>query len=135
MVSWKKKGSRIKEHEWEKHGTCTEDVLPTQLDFFSEGITLHTSMDFYNQFNSAGLTPGSSYSYSDFVNALQKQNPSITPMIMCTQFDSKTVIDTIAYCVSKQNFQIFQCNSEYLDKSKTNCPDSGIYFPTIQFES
>ena len=28
-------------HEWEKHGTCAEEVFPTQLDYFNTTVALH----------------------------------------------------------------------------------------------
>ena len=30
-------------HEWEKHGTCAEDVFPTQLDYFNTTLALHVA--------------------------------------------------------------------------------------------
>ena len=30
-------------HEWEKHGTCAEDVFPTQLAYFNTTLALHVA--------------------------------------------------------------------------------------------
>ena len=30
-------------HEWEKHGTCAEDVFPTQLAYFNTTLALHVT--------------------------------------------------------------------------------------------
>ena len=30
-------------HEYEKHGSCAEDVFPTQLDYFNSTLSLHLS--------------------------------------------------------------------------------------------
>ncbi len=40
-------------HEWEKHGTCAEDVFPTQLDYFNTTVELHLTHSVEARMNSA----------------------------------------------------------------------------------
>ena len=41
-------------HEWEKHGTCAEDVFPTQLDYFNSTVEL----DLNNPIEARTTRPG-----------------------------------------------------------------------------
>ena len=43
-------------HEWEKHGTCAEDVFPTQLDYFNTTVELHLAHSVEARTNSTSST-------------------------------------------------------------------------------
>eukprot|EP01101_Sappina_pedata_P001392 TRINITY_DN1147_c0_g1_i1.p1 TRINITY_DN1147_c0_g1~~TRINITY_DN1147_c0_g1_i1.p1 ORF type:complete len:239 (+),score=73.19 TRINITY_DN1147_c0_g1_i1:156-872(+) len=122
-------------HEWDKHGTCSKDVMSTQHTFFSTAVSLHTTIDVTTVLQASGIVPSKTaeYAYSDIVSALRKQLP-FTPLITCSTAYKKTCLDTIEYCVDKFTFQLFECAPKVISSSKTNCP-SKVYFPTINYES
>ena len=47
-------------HEYEKHGTCAEQLTPlaTELEFFSQTVGLAQKYDVVAMLSAAGITPG-----------------------------------------------------------------------------
>lgn len=33
----------LQAHEWEKHGTCAEELFPREVDFFNATLSLHAA--------------------------------------------------------------------------------------------
>jgi len=127
------------DHEFSKHGTCMRAVLPTELDFFSAGITVHHYMNITATLAAANIVPSrtKSYTLSQLTNALSNRFPGITPILTCAEVYNKNCISIIEYCMQVTSDvnppQVFQCASEFLQQNPSNCPKSDIYFPTIDF--
>jgi len=122
-------------HEWSKHGTCALNVLPSELDFFTAGVTTTANVNILGALSDAGIVPSKdkSYAYSDFYAALKKKN-NVDCMTTCLSKYGKTVIGTVAYCLDSETQKIMQCAAQFLKANPSNCPAT-IYFPTIDYES
>jgi len=95
-------------HEYETHGTCAKDVLPTELGFFNTTLSLRTTYDITPALAAAGITPSSTKSFTrnEFDTAiLNAFGFSILPAC-----DSSGYLTGATVCISKQ-FKIMSCGS------------------------
>jgi len=124
-------------HEWDKHGTCCTNVLPTQLDFFTEAINLHTYLNSSGVLAEHGIIPSrdNKYSLKNIQAALTTRIPGVTPIVTCDNKYDKICLFRVEYCfnIVHGSAQIFQCAEEFLKNNPSNCPQDGIYLPTINF--
>jgi len=124
-------------HEWDKHGTCCKNVLPTEHDFFAEAINLHLKSNITATLYAQGIKPSTTtkYTMDQVVDAIRTRWPGLSPIITCATVNNESAIDEIQLCVDKNTFTVFECNSQYLHDNPTNCPSDGFYFPLISFAS
>lgn len=48
-------------HEWLKHGSCSLDVLPTEINYFATALKMHNKYNLTNILRSGGIIPGNVY--------------------------------------------------------------------------
>ena len=51
-------------HEWTKHGTCAEDVLPNQTAYFSTALELRAKHDVIKAMTAAGFPPSNTNGFT-----------------------------------------------------------------------
>ncbi|XP_057823960.1 ribonuclease 1 [Cryptomeria japonica] len=122
-------GQQFWQHEWEKHGTCSENVL-SQHDYFAAALRLKDSVDVLGALENAGIQPdGGQYSVSSITNALKK-GTGYTAGIECNTDESG----------NKQLYQIYLCvdssgsnfmNCPVLPQGKCSSSDSQVEFPSF----
>ncbi|PON58311.1 Ribonuclease T2-like [Parasponia andersonii] len=119
-------GLKFWEHEWEKHGTCSESVLD-QHAYFQTTLNLKRKVNVLQVLKSAGIQPnGEFYSLANIREAIQN-GVGYSPWIECN-------VDTSG---NSQLYQVYLC----VDTSGSNlieCPvfpngkcGSHIEFPTF----
>lgn len=109
-------------HEYTKHGTCAEDVLPTELSYFSTALKLRSAYDPLAALATAGYNPSNTqgFSVAEFNAALKAQN-GFAAAVSC---DSSGNILETQVCIGK-NLQPMACPA-----SVTNsCSASTLYIP------
>ena len=95
-------------HEYETHGTCAKDVLPTELLFFNTTLALRTTYDVSTALASAGITPSSTKSFTraEFDDAIQ----SAFGYPILPACDANGYLTGATVCISKK-FKIMSCGS------------------------
>ncbi len=73
-------------HEYEKHGTCAEQLAPlkTELDFFTQAVNLAQKYNPVNFLAAAGITPGSGTVSKSSFDAAIKSGFGGTPFTDCS---------------------------------------------------
>ncbi|KAL0908481.1 hypothetical protein M5K25_022978 [Dendrobium thyrsiflorum] len=103
-------GNQFWEHEWEKHGTCSESVLD-QHAYFQATLDLKKKINLLQILNDAGIKPdGGYYSVSSIKDAINKAT-GFTPWIECNVDEAR----------NRQLYQVYMC----VDTSATDlieCP-------------
>lgn len=104
-------------HEYETHGTCAQDVLPTELEFFNTTLALRTMYDITPALAAAGITPSNTKSFTraEFDEAIQ----SAFGYPILPACDSQGYLTGATVCVSKQ-FKIMSCGSVTYGKCTAN---------------
>ncbi|XP_010527911.1 PREDICTED: ribonuclease 3-like [Tarenaya hassleriana] len=116
-------GVRFWEHEWVKHGTCSESELD-QHDYFDAALKLKDKANLLQFLKSAGINPDDGfYSLKEIKNAIE-EGTGFSPGIECNKDPSR----------NSQLYQIYLC----VDTSATTfieCPilPQGRCAPEIQF--
>lgn len=61
-------------HEWEKHGTCSVDLVPTNTEakYFKKGLDLYDSYDMKHVLAKANILPNQTYLLQDYLNGVKK---------------------------------------------------------------
>merc|ERR1711991_476275 len=123
-------------HEWEKHGTSTENVLPTEFDFFNEAIKLHKQWDLINVLDQSDIYPSYDryYPLDDITGAIE-QAIGVKPLIKCQKHDGQYHLYRMGICVSEDSLSPIWCPHE-MATSWTTCHTCGdaqeIYIPPIE---
>lgn len=100
------------EHEWEKHGTCSLDVFPTEHDYFAATLKLHKAYDLEDALAADGIVPSDEVKYqlTDIKNAFQEHLGNV-PFLKCTRGE----LNEVRMCVTKE-LEPFDC------PMKSQCP-------------
>eukprot|EP00026_Physarum_polycephalum_P015208 Phypoly_transcript_15839.p1 GENE.Phypoly_transcript_15839~~Phypoly_transcript_15839.p1 ORF type:complete len:206 (+),score=19.88 Phypoly_transcript_15839:234-851(+) len=97
--------SGLWEHEWDKHGTCSNLEIQT---YFSRSIDLQAHYNIRAALQNSGIAPGysSRYTKSTITRAI-KSTLGKTPALRCVN----SALSEMALCVDKQNFKLINCPS------------------------
>lgn len=104
-------------HEYEKHGTCEEDLFATQHDFFAGALNLLGKYNVTTAVAQSGIVPSNSKAFS--LSAFKKAFNTVygaDPIVGC---NSKGNIETVLVCVDK-NLEIMECPSNQKDTCTAN---------------
>ncbi len=85
-------------HEWDKHGTCSEDIFPTERDYFLGAINMHKKYRVLDALINNGIKPGDTpYSRSIMEGVLQMKYGK-KARLMCERDKLKSV----EICIDKR---------------------------------
>jgi ribonuclease T2 len=87
-------------HEYEKHGTCAEDVFPDQLAFMNGTLAIRDRFDLTPALAAAGIMPSATKGFSPA--ALQAAATAAFGFPVLPSCDKEGNIDGVVVCVSKQ---------------------------------
>jgi ribonuclease T2 len=109
-------------HEWEKHGTCSLDVLPTEEDYFSKGLEVNDMYDVNVALTKAGISivDGNEVEASAIQAALNDAY-GVNGVLKC----QNGALSEVWMCLDKETYEPFQCPS-----SLSSTCSSYIEFPT-----
>jgi ribonuclease T2 len=112
-------------HEFEKHGTCAADVLPTELGYMNATLGLRAQYDITPALAAAGILPSSTTSFSkaQFQAAVTKAF-GYPVLVSC---DKNGHINGATVCVSK-NLTAQSCGSV----TYGSCTASSLYLLPAQ---
>jgi len=113
-------------HEYCKHGTCCQDVLSTELAYFSAALKLNQKLDMDRALKNAGITPSKtrSYTFSQVQMAMKAAFGVDDATYWCRFSDHKQLLFQISICVDK-NLRTMNCPKAAHLSCKSNQP---IYF-------
>lgn len=103
-------------HEWEKHGTCSLSVLPTQEDYFSSTLKAHDTYDIDVALEDAGIDMAGSTVGTDDVQQALSDAFGVDVVLKCTSGNIKE----IWMCLEKDTLEAFNCPSSL----KNGCSSS-----------
>ncbi|XP_058096466.1 extracellular ribonuclease LE-like [Magnolia sinica] len=120
-------GLKFWEHEWEKHGTCSESVLD-QHGYFQAALTLKKQVNLLQILENAGIQPnGGFYSLSSISTAIREAT-GYTPGIECNVDENRnSQLYQIYMCVNTSASNFIQC--PVLPNSR--CSSQRIEFPSF----
>ncbi|XP_052816508.1 ribonuclease Oy-like isoform X1 [Mya arenaria] len=114
------------EHEWDKHGTCAQDLpaLKGEHNYFQKALELNQKYNIYEILSGSDIVPSSTikYSYKNFTDAV-KSSTGFTPVLVCSYIKWKNgssmhLIDQVEICLSKVDFSPIECPSSGPVKTK-----------------
>lgn len=102
-------GSKFWEHEWEKHGTCSESMLD-QHSYFATALNLKNQVNILQSLKSAGIEPdGGFYSLTSIKNAIREAT-GFTPGLECNVDESRnSQLYQVYLCVDASGSQLIEC--------------------------
>ncbi|KAL8483382.1 hypothetical protein ACS0TY_026183 [Phlomoides rotata] len=102
-------GTQFWSHEWEKHGTCSENVL-NQHSYFRTALNLKSKLDLLQILQSGGINPdGGSYSLSSIKSTISNAI-GYTPWVECNRDeDGNNQLYQIYVCVDSSGSNIIEC--------------------------
>jgi len=93
------------QHEWEKHGTCSNLDMQS---YFSRSINLQTQYNIGNILINSGVVPGRSSRYTKpTVTQAIKSSLGKVPVIRCVN----SALAEVGLCVDKSTFGLINCPS------------------------
>ena len=103
-------------HEFYRHGTCaeTDDLLSTELEFFTTGLELREKYNLYTYLSNSNIYPtnNNTYSLKNIYDAIQNQ--TINNIAITCKDD---ILDQIILCLNP-NLNLIDCPS-YLNTCQT----------------
>lgn len=109
-------------HEYEKHGTCAEDVFPDEFSFFNGTLALRAQYDAVTALAAAGLRPSNSKGFT--LPAFRKAMTAAYGTYPAVSCDQSGNIEGVTWCISK-NLTAIACPSATAD----DCSASTLYLP------
>ncbi|RZC52652.1 hypothetical protein C5167_021078 [Papaver somniferum] len=102
-------GNKFWGHEWNKHGTCSEDVLD-QPGYFQAALKLKQQTNLLNVLQNAGINPdGKFYSLTSITKAI-RDSTGFTPGLECNVDESgNTQLYQIYICVDTSGTNLIEC--------------------------
>ena len=100
---YKGRDEQFWEHEYCKHGTCCDDILPGPAPYFQEGIKLLNSVDTDDTLRAGQITPHSrkSYKFSALEAVVRDRLGLNTVRYWCREKEDKQILYQLGLCVSK----------------------------------
>jgi ribonuclease T2 len=108
-------------HEYTKHGTCAEDVYPTEHDFFAGALALLAKYNATEALATAGIVPSNTKGFT--MPALKQAFSTAyggAPMVTC---NSQGHVEGLTICINKQTLAVETCPSTESD----SCSASTLY--------
>ena len=96
-------------HEYEKHGTCAQDVLPTEFDFFNTTLSIRNAYDVTPALAKAGISPSASATFTKA--AFQNAVTTAFGYPVLVECDSAGAITGATVCIDKNTFKARSCGS------------------------
>ena len=85
-------------HEYEKHATCAEDILPSEYSFFNEALSLRKQVDGIESINASNQ----GMSIEDMRSQIQQAaGASQPPILFCHFSDHTQYVLQIGFCYDK----------------------------------
>lgn len=109
-------------HEYEKHGTCAEDVFPSELAFFNGTLAVRAAFDVVPALAKGGITPSNTKGFT--LSAFRKAVAAAYGQYPSVQCDSAGNIGVVTYCVGK-DLGLIACPPVTPDA----CSASTLYLP------
>ncbi|CAO2829577.1 unnamed protein product [Amaranthus hypochondriacus] len=121
-------GRKFWVHEWNKHGTCSKNILG-EIPYFKAALNLKNKANIYQALARAGIRPNNQfYSLKSIKKALVRAI-GFHPWIVCNHnAQGKTQIWQITFCADKTGRKLIKC--PYLPRGRGNCA-SRILFPSF----
>ncbi|CAN0923650.1 Extracellular ribonuclease LE [Linum grandiflorum] len=97
-------------HEWEKHGTCSEDVLD-QHSYFANALSLQSQTGLLDALTNSGIKPDAeqTYSLTDIKSAIQSK-VGYAPFIECNNDESgNSQLYQVYLCVDSSGSSLIEC--------------------------
>lgn len=110
-------------HEWTKHGTCAENVLATELDFFSTTLGLLGKYNTTQALAAASIYPSNTKGFS--ISAFHAATSKAWGAQAVVNCDNSGNIEEVAVCMDP-NFNVIACPSTTTD----DCSASTLYLPS-----
>lgn len=110
-------------HEWSKHGTCAENVLPTQYDFFSTTLGLLQKFDTVAALAAVGVTPSNTVGFS--VSTFESATSAAFGAPAVVNCDNSGNIEEVAVCLSS-TFDVITCPAT----ATNDCNSDTLYLPS-----
>ncbi|XP_056843020.1 ribonuclease 1-like [Raphanus sativus] len=97
------------EHQWEKHGTCSESVI-NQHEYFQTSLKLKQQTNLLGALTKAGINPdGNSYSLESIRDSI-KESTGFTPWIECNRDGSgNSQLYQVYLCVDRSASGLIEC--------------------------
>ncbi|XP_008783985.1 extracellular ribonuclease LE-like [Phoenix dactylifera] len=119
-------GSDFWEHEWEKHGTCSESILD-QHSYFQAALNLKKRADLLGILRGAGIEPDGGFYSVDSITGAIRDATGFTPGVECNVDESSnSQLYQIYLCVDTNARDLIEC--PVYPRSKCS---SRIEFPTF----
>jgi ribonuclease T2 len=96
-------------HEYEKHGTCAVDVLPTEFDFFNRTLAVRDQYDLTPALAAAGIVPSATTTFTKA--ALQNAATAAFGFPVLPECDSAGALTGVTVCINKNTFKAQSCGS------------------------
>ncbi|KAG8087266.1 hypothetical protein GUJ93_ZPchr0010g9864 [Zizania palustris] len=102
-------GLRFWAHEWEKHGTCAEDVF-NEHGYFQAALRLRAQLRVLDALRDAGVQPdGGYYSLAQVKDAIQ-QGTGFEPFVDCNRDESgNSQLYQLYFCVDAAGSRFIDC--------------------------
>ncbi|KAL6983483.1 Ribonuclease pancreatic beta-type, partial [Sarracenia purpurea var. burkii] len=102
-------GLKFWEHEWDKHGTCSENALD-QHSYFQKALDLKYKANLLQALNTAGIRPdGRNYSLGSIKEAI-KEGVGFTPYVECNvDASGNHQLYQVHLCVDSSGSDFIEC--------------------------
>ena len=118
-------------HEWEKHGTCTLDIMPSEYSYFQNVVNLNIRLNMTGMLASAGITAGSSLVSKTKVLAALTSGLGYEPLLECKSVNGQKMLSSIYVCIDNtSSLNVRNCTSDYYSSYSSKC-SSSFYLPEI----
>ncbi|XP_078171681.1 extracellular ribonuclease LE-like [Carex rostrata] len=116
------------QHEWNKHGTCSESVM-NQHAYFQVNLNLKSRIKLLQYLQSAGITPNNEfYSLTNIKTAI-KAGVGHTPWIQCNKNAAGTYqLYQVYICIDHSGTVLIDCP---VYPTRGGCSTSSIQFPSF----
>lgn len=96
-------------HEWEKHGTCAQNLF-NEHGYFQTALHLRDQLRVLDALSSAGISPdGGYYTLSDIKGAIQ-QGTGVEPFVECNRDESgNSQLYQLYFCVDARASGFVEC--------------------------
>jgi ribonuclease T2 len=96
-------------HEYEKHGTCAKDVLPTEFDFFNATLSIRDSYDVTPALAKAGILPSATATFTKA--AFQNAVTAAFGFPVLVECDKAGAITGATVCIDKTTLKARSCGA------------------------
>ena len=123
-----------REHEWDKHGTCTLTLpqIKSESDFFNTTLSLRQKFDFGNILALSSIVPDNEENYDlDKIKFAIKRAVKFDPVVVCYMSNDLQYLVEMHICLSK-DFQVVECASKFLRSEQPCRHGVPVRYPKIR---